>query len=160
MFVQDLPPAARSEIYSERLTFTLTDAFVLLVACWFGTVPAIFPAGIEGFTSSRHTARRLSSDLFLVNDVIGCRRRSVSLSVVMHYGFAKIRHRTVIHSLLCARMLVASIVQIAINIGLFSMWYLLRQDNRALDVVRGFLWIVPTFLPNGAAATLMYYTLS
>src|SRR6185369_10905529 len=56
-------------------------------------------------------------------------------------------------------MLVASIVQIAINIGLFSMWYLLRQDNRALDVVRGFLWIVPMFLPNSAAATLMYYAL-
>ena len=69
-----LPLGAR--FTQERLTFTLTDAFVLLVACWFGTVPAIFLAGIEGFTSSRHTARRLSSNLFSSSMMsLGCRRR-------------------------------------------------------------------------------------
>ena len=162
MFVQTFRLPLGARFTQERLTFTLTDAFVLLVACWFGTVPAIFLAGIEGFTSSRHTARRLSSNLFSSSMMsMAAAAASVSLSVVMHYGFGEDTGTGADHTLVAvaAGMLVASIVQIAINIGLFSMWYLLRQDNRALDVVRGFLWIVPMFLPNSAAATLMYYAL-
>jgi len=162
MFVQTFRLPLGARFTQERLTFTLTDAFVLLVACWFGTVPAIFLAGIEGFTSSRHTARRLSSNLFSSSMMsMAAAAASVSLSVVMHYGFGEDTGTGADHTLIAVAsgMLVASIVQIAINIGLFSMWYLLRQDNRALDVVRGFLWIVPMFLPNSAAATLMYYAL-
>jgi putative nucleotidyltransferase with HDIG domain len=162
LFVQHFRLPLGARFTQERLTFTLTDAFVLLVACWFGTVPAIFLAGIEGFTSSRHTARRLSSNLFSSSMMsLAAAAASVSLSVVMHYGFGEDTGNGADHTLVAvaAGMLVASIVQIAINIGLFSMWYLLRQDNRALDVVRGFLWIVPMFLPNSAAATLMYYAL-
>ena len=48
----------------ERMVFTLTDAFVLFVACWFGFAPAVFLAGIEGFTASRRIVRRLPSNLF------------------------------------------------------------------------------------------------
>src|SRR5919202_466680 len=49
---------------TERITFTLSDAFTLLVACRYGVLPAVFLAGLEGFVSSRATVRRLSSNLF------------------------------------------------------------------------------------------------
>src|SRR5438034_2635658 len=48
----------------ENLTFTLIDAFVLVIASWFGMAPAVLIAGIEGFISSRRQVRRLSSNLF------------------------------------------------------------------------------------------------
>src|SRR5437016_1209405 len=35
----------------ETLTFTLIDAFVLVIAAWFGMAPAVLIAGIEGFIS-------------------------------------------------------------------------------------------------------------
>src|SRR5258707_2046504 len=46
----------------DRVVFTLSDAIILLVACSYGTPAAVFLAGIEGFTSSRRTVRRLSSN--------------------------------------------------------------------------------------------------
>ena len=162
MFVQHFRLPVGARFTQERFTFTLTDAFVLLVACWFGTVPAVFLASIEGFTSSRRTVRRLSGNLFSSSMMsLGAGAASISLSVVMHYGFGEETGVGADHTLIAVAvgMLVASIVQIAVNLGLFSTLYLLRQDNRALDVVRGFLWIVPMFLPNSAAATLMYYAL-
>jgi hypothetical protein len=64
MFLQHVRLPLGLKFTQERITFTLTDAFVLLVACWFGLAPAVFLAGIEGFTSSRRTVRRLSSNLF------------------------------------------------------------------------------------------------
>ena len=48
----------------EKITFTLSDAFIFLIACWYGMVPAVFVAGAEGFVSSRRSVRRLSSNLF------------------------------------------------------------------------------------------------
>ncbi|HEY7544934.1 MAG TPA: hypothetical protein VID27_08635, partial [Blastocatellia bacterium] len=42
----------------EKVSFTLSDAIVVLVACWYGFSPAVLLAGIEGFTSSRRTAKR------------------------------------------------------------------------------------------------------
>jgi len=56
-------------------------------------------------------------------------------------------------------MLAGSVVQISINLALFSTLFVLRQDNRAVDVLKGFLWAAPMFLPNSAAATLIYYAL-
>src|SRR5919199_281224 len=49
---------------TEKISFTLSDAFTLLVACRYGVLPAVFLAGLEGFVSSRATVRRLSSNLF------------------------------------------------------------------------------------------------
>src|ERR1044072_7229270 len=49
---------------AEKITFTLSDAFTLLVACRYGVLPAVFLAGLEGFVGSRMTVRRLSSNLF------------------------------------------------------------------------------------------------
>ena len=53
-----------SGIKRDKITFTLSDAFVFLIACWYGTLPAVLIAGAEAFISSRRTVRRLSSNLF------------------------------------------------------------------------------------------------
>jgi putative nucleotidyltransferase with HDIG domain len=159
-FVQHFRLPLGLKFTRERITFTLTDAFVLLAACWFGLVPAVFLAGIEGFTSSRRTVRRLSSNLFSSGMMsLGAAAASVSLSLVLRYGFGEETGTGRNHALLAAAvaMLVGSIVQIAVNVGLFSTLFILRQDNRATDLLRGFLWAVPMFLPNSAAATLIYF---
>ena len=160
MFVQTFRLPLGLKFTQERIVFTLADAFVLLVACWFGLVPAVFLAGIEGFTSSRRTVRRLSSNLFSSGMMsLGAAAASVSLNVVLRHGFAEETGTGLNHTLLAAAVaiLVGSLVQIAVNVGLFSTLFILRQDNRATDLLKGFLWAVPMFLPNSAAATLIYY---
>lgn len=162
MFEQTFRLPLGLKFTQERIVFTLADAFVLLVACWFGLMPAVFLAGIEGFTSSRRTVRRLSSNLFSSGMMsLGASGASVSLSVVLRYGFGEETGTGLNHTLLAAAvaMLVASIAQIAVNVALLSTLFALRKDNRASDLLKGFLWAVPMFLPNSAAATLMYFAL-
>jgi putative nucleotidyltransferase with HDIG domain len=162
MFVQHFRLPLGLKFSQDRVVFTLTDAFVLLVACWFGPFPAVFLAGIEGFTSSRRTVRRLSSNLFSSGMMsLGAAAASFSLGIVLRYGFSEEAETGLEHTLLAVAvaMLVGSVVQIAINIGLFSMLFALRQGNHSAEVLKGFIWAVPMFLPNSAAATLMYYAL-
>src|SRR6185295_17911697 len=52
------------KVTREKITFTLSDAFILLVACSFGVFPAVVIAGLEAFISSFRTVRRLSSNFF------------------------------------------------------------------------------------------------
>jgi putative nucleotidyltransferase with HDIG domain len=161
-FVQRFRLPLGSKFTRERITFTLSDAFVLLVACSFGLAPAVFLAGIDGFTSSRRTARRLSSNFFSSAMMsLGTAAAAISLGAVLHYGFGEETGTGLNHTLLAAAvaLLVGSIVQIAVNIGLFSTLFALRQDNPPADVLKGFLWTIPMFLPNSAGATLMYYAL-
>ncbi len=162
MFVQHFRLPLGLKFTQERITFTLTDAFVLLVACWFGIVPAVFLAGIEGFTSSRRTVRRLSSNVFSSGMMsLGAAAASFALRAVLHYGFGEETGTGLNHTLLAAAvaMLVGGVLQIAINVVLFSILLALREGNRPADILRGFLWAVPMFLPNSAAAALMYYAL-
>ena len=71
----------------ESIVFTLTDAFVLFVACWLGFVPAVFLAGIDGFATSRRSVRRLSSNLFSSAMMsLGAAAASASLIMVLRYG--------------------------------------------------------------------------
>jgi putative nucleotidyltransferase with HDIG domain len=162
MFVQHFRLPLGLKFTQDRIVFTLTDAFVLLVACWFGTSSAVFLAGIEGFTSSRRRARRLSSNLFSSGMMsLGAAAASFTIHLVLQSGFGSGAGPGLHHDLLSAAvaMLVGGIVQIAVNVGLFSTLFALRQDNDAADVFKGFLWAVPMFLPNSAAATLMYFAL-
>ena len=162
MFVQHFRLPLGLKFSQDRVTFTLTDAFVLLVACWFGPFPAVFLAGIEGFTSSRRTARRLSSNLFSSAMMsLGAAAASFTIGVVLRYGFSEETGTGPDHALMAVAvaMLIGSVVQIATNIGLFSALFALREDSRSVDVLKGFIWAVPMFLPNSAAATLMYYAL-
>ena len=161
-FVQHFRLPLGLKFTKERITFTVSDAIVLLVACSFGLAPAVLIAGIDGFTSSRRTARRLSSNFFSSAMMsLGAAAAAISLGAVLHYGFGEEMGTGLNHTLLAAAvaLLIGSIVQIAVNIVLFSTLFALRQDNPAADVFKGFLWTAPMFLPNGAAATLMYYAL-
>ena len=162
MFVQHLRLPVGLKFSRDRVGFTLTDAFVLLVACWFGPFPAVFLAGIEGFTSSRRTARRLSSNFFSSAMMsLGAAGASVTIGLVLRYGFSEETGTGPGHALMAVAvaMLMGSVVQIAMNIGLFSALFALREDGCSVDVLKGFIWAVPVFLPTSAAATLMYYAL-
>ncbi|MFP5264391.1 MAG: HD domain-containing phosphohydrolase [Blastocatellia bacterium] len=142
----------------EKITFTLADAIVLLVACWNGVFPAIFIAGIEGFTSSRRSGRLLSSNLFSSAIMsLGAAFASSGLGAVLRYvfneGFNGGKHSFLA---VAVALLVASIIQIAANIVLLSTLIALRHGNPILSSWKNFLWSVPLFLPTSAAASVMY----
>jgi len=156
MFAQHFRLPSGLRFTNERLTFTLADAIVLLVACWYGAPAAIFVGGIEGFVSSRRTVGRWSSNLFsggiLSLTAFGA---AASLDLVLRYGF----HETgADHSLLAVAtaFLVASLVQITLNILFLSTLLALRHNNSALFQLRDFLPTLPLFLPTSAAASLLY----
>src|SRR2546423_11985790 len=64
MFPITFPLPSGLKFTTEKVCFTLSDAFILLVACRYGVLPAVFLAGLECFVSSRSTTRPLSSHFF------------------------------------------------------------------------------------------------
>jgi putative nucleotidyltransferase with HDIG domain len=145
----------------ERVASTLTDAFILFVACWLGIIPAVFLAGIDGFATSRRSVRRLSSNLFSsAMMVFGAGAASVSFTIVLHYLSGEVASAGSDGSLLAIALaiLAASIIQIAVNISFITTLLALRYGNY-VNHLKGFLWSAPMFLPNSAAATLMYFGL-
>jgi putative nucleotidyltransferase with HDIG domain len=146
----------------EKITFTLTDAFILLVACSYGVIPAIVVGGIEGLTSSIRAVRRPSSNLFsssmfsLAAAMGGC-----ALHAVLRYGFAQepVGHVYPFRAATVA-LLVGSVVQVIVNWGLLSTLLALRYGNPILrEWKEKLIWAVPMFLPTGTAATLLYLAL-
>ncbi|MEK6302125.1 MAG: HD domain-containing phosphohydrolase [Acidobacteriota bacterium] len=145
----------------ETITFTLADAIVLLVACWHGPAPAIFIAGIEGFTSSRRNDGRLS--MFFYSSAmmsLGAAAASGLLTFVLHYGFGE-TDRGSSHTFLAAAvaLFLAGLVQFAVNMVLISTLIAIRHGNSILQGWKDFLWAAPMFLPTSTAASLMYLAL-
>ena len=146
----------------EKITFTLTDAFILLVACSYGVIPAIVVGGIEGLTSSIRAVRRPSSNLFsssmfsLAAAMGGC-----ALHAVLRYGFAEAPVDNVYpFRAATVALLVGSVVQVIVNWGLLSTLLALRYGNPILrEWKEKLIWAVPMFLPTGTAATLLYLAL-
>src|SRR2546423_10400340 len=64
MFPITFPLPSGLKFTTEKVCFTLSDAFILLVACRYGVLPAVFLAGLECFVNSRSTTPRLSRNLF------------------------------------------------------------------------------------------------
>jgi putative nucleotidyltransferase with HDIG domain len=160
MFIQHFQMPLGLKFTKERITFTLADSIVLLIACWFGLAAAVCFAGIEGFTSSRRTTRRISSNLFSSAIMsIGAAVTSLTLHWVMQsqFGEAIINHTS--RGLLTTgiAIFIASIVQIACNIVLLSTLLALRHNKPIYQYWKDFLWAVPMFLPNSAVATLLFY---
>jgi putative nucleotidyltransferase with HDIG domain len=142
---------------TEKITFTLSDAFTLLVACRYGVLPAAFLAGLEGFVGSRATVRRLSSNLFSAGMMsLAGGAAASALAAMLAYTSAGAGGFTAIA---CA-LLVASLVQLAVNVGLLSTLLALRHREHVLSVWRkNFTWAVAMFLPTSTAASLMFLAL-
>jgi putative nucleotidyltransferase with HDIG domain len=162
MFPNTFPMPSNWKFTHEKITFTLSDAFVLLIACWHGAAAAVFIAGIEGFTSSRRSVRRLSSNLFSYSMMsLAAAAASASLNAVLRYGWHEAgasEHHT--FAAAAVAVLVASIVQVILNWGLISTLIALRHGSAILHEWRiNFLCAAPLFLPTSAAASLMYFAM-
>lgn len=155
-----VPLPAGWKFKQEAVAFTLIDAFVLTIAGWYGIAPAILIAGIEGFTSSRRHVRRLSSNLFSSAMMsLTAASASLVLSAVLGHGWtgAAIGRQHGI-STVAGALLLASIVQMGVNLGLLSTLLAFRHQNSLLRLwTQNFLSAAPMFLPTGVAATLVFF---
>ena len=147
-----------SGIKRDKITFTLSDAFVFLVACWYGVLPAVFVAGVEGFVSSRRSVRRFSSNLFSAGMIsLAAAAAGVALNTMLRYGF----HEGAIqnHSFLAVTvsLLPATAVHVLVNVGLLSKLFALRGKTKFLNTWKQNLsWAAPIALPTSAVASLAY----
>jgi putative nucleotidyltransferase with HDIG domain len=147
-----------SGIKRDKITFTLSDAFVFLVACWYGILPAVFVAGVEGFVSSRRSVRRVSSNLFSAGMIsLAAAAAGGALQAMLRYGFheSPVQH----HSFLAVTvsLLPATAVHVLVNVGLLSKLFALRGMKKFLQTWRENLaWAAPIALPTSAVASLAY----
>jgi putative nucleotidyltransferase with HDIG domain len=162
MFPNTFPLPSNLKLTQEKLTFTYSDALVLLVACWYGLPACVFIAGIEGFTSSRRAVRRFSSNLYSFSMMsLAAAAAALTLTTVLAYGFnnAGSVQQSAFPAVAVA-MLVASIVHIIINSALFSLLFSVRLATPfAQSWKQNLLLTAPMFLPTSAAASLMYIAL-
>ncbi len=161
MFPNHFPLPSVLKASHEKLTFTLSDAIVLVIACRYGLAAAVFVAGIEGFTSSRRAIARLSSNLFSFGMMsLAVAAAGVTLISVISVGerIYGLDQRTL--PIVTVSILAASITLIIINTGLISTLFALRNQHSALKSWKANLILaVPLFLPTSAAASLMYISL-
>lgn len=152
-----------SGLTSSKINFTLSDAFILLIACLYGALPAILVAGIEGFTSSRRLVRRLPSNLFSSAMMsLATAIAATSLKAVLRYDSGAATGALHNHnfSTVAVALLVAGIAQVLVNWLLLSTLLAMRQGNPILHEWKAnFFCAAPIFLPTSAAASLMYLAL-
>src|SRR5256886_1443441 len=151
-----------SGIKRDKITFTLSDAFVFLTACWYGVLPAVFIAGAEGFVSSRRTVRRLSSNLFSAGMIsLAAAAAGMTLNLTLRYGF----HETNVgryHSFFAVTvaLLPATAAHVLVNVGLLSRLLALRSNTNFFRAWKENLsWAAPIALPTSAVASLAYLAL-
>jgi putative nucleotidyltransferase with HDIG domain len=145
----------------EKMNFTLVDAIVILVACWYGVSSAVFLAGIEGFTSTRRTTNRFSSILFSSGMMsLAAAASSLILAAVLRLGFGlTVPTRKEAFFAVAISILIANLVQIAVNITLLATLLALRHGHPMLRHWREFLGWSVLFLPTSSTASLMYLAL-
>lgn len=147
----------------EKITFTLSDVFILLVAFRYGLAPAVFIAGIESFLSIRRTKSKMLTTLFSAGMMsLSVGASALVLGALLRHGFAAFGDQggelTIVH--VAVAMLVASLVQTAVNIALYSTILSLRHNNSFIHYAKGFLAVAATFLVNGTIATLLHVVLA
>jgi putative nucleotidyltransferase with HDIG domain len=162
IFPLTFPIPSSLRLTSEKVNFSLSDAIVLLIACWLGVWPAVFVAGVEGFTASRRAVRRLSSNVFsfgMMSLVAGA--SGGALSAVLRQGFGEpgVGAQQSFTAVAVA-LLAASIVHVVLNTALFSTFFALRERAPVLPRwSQSFLWAAPIFLPTSVVASLLYMAL-
>ncbi|HYP25892.1 MAG TPA: HD domain-containing phosphohydrolase [Blastocatellia bacterium] len=145
----------------EVITFTLTDAIVIIVACCYGPYPAILIAGVEGFVSARRGGPLLSSHLFSsAMMTLSAAAASAVLSGGLYFIFDE-AGRGVNQSLAATAisMFLASIAHFTVNAVLLSTLIALRHGRSITRSCKDFLWAAPMYLPTGTAAGLIYAAL-
>jgi len=159
LFQHNFPLPLGLKVTSEKIAFTPSDAIILLVACWYGVLPAVFIAGIEGFITSRFAVQRLTSNLFSAGMMsLAAGAAALSFGATLHYVFYETSGAIDDAGFFATSvaLLVASIVHIAANWALLSTLLALRHNDSVLRrFVKNFLWAAPMFLPNGAAASFI-----
>jgi putative nucleotidyltransferase with HDIG domain len=145
----------------EVITFTLTDAIVIIVVCCYGAYPAILIAGIESFLSARRGGPLLSSHLFSSAMMsLSAASASVVLSGTLHAIFGEAG--TGVNQRLAAvavSMFLASLAHFAVNAVLLSTLIALRHGRSIIRSLKDFLWAAPMYLPTATAASLIYAAL-
>jgi putative nucleotidyltransferase with HDIG domain len=159
LFPNTFPLPAGLKITQQKMTFTLSDAVVLLAACWYGLPAAVFIAGVEGFTSSRRTIRRLSSNLYSLGMMsLASGAAGVSINLVLTYGFGEAgTSRSQTFPSIAVALLVGSLIHTLTNSGIISLLFAVRLGNPIWTSWRNnLLFAAPMLLPTSAAASLMY----
>ncbi|HEY9402153.1 MAG TPA: EAL domain-containing protein [Pyrinomonadaceae bacterium] len=161
MFPNTIPLPSGLKRSQEKMTFTLSDALVLLIACRYGVAACVFVAGIEGLTSSRRAVRRLSSNFYSFGMMsLAAAAAATSLAAVMRYGFGEAPGTSQAFQATAVAMLAASLVHISVNTGLVAVLFGARLGAPLLPSWReNFLLAAPMFLPTSAAASLMHVAL-
>lgn len=161
MFPNSVPLPSSLKLSQEKMTFTLSDALVLLIACKFGFAACIFVAGIEGLTSSRRAVRRLSSNLFSFGMMsLAAAAAAATLYAVLRYGFNEAMGINHAFPAVAIGVFAASIVHISVNTGLISVLFATRLGTSIRRSWKeNFPVALPMFLPTSAAASLMYLAL-
>jgi putative nucleotidyltransferase with HDIG domain len=161
MFPNTFPVPSVLKSSQEKFTFTISDAIILLVVCRYGLAAAIFIAGIEGFTSSRRTVRRLSSNLFSFGMLsLAIAAAGVTLLWVLRAGGGVAGPSSRAFPLIAVALLASSITHSIVNMGLISTLFALRNHHPVLQSCKAnLLWAAPMFLSTSAAASLMYVAL-
>ncbi|MCA1634545.1 MAG: HD domain-containing protein [Acidobacteria bacterium] len=162
VFPITFPSPSGAKCTSDKISFTLSDALVFLVACRYGVAPAIFLAGIEGFLGSRRAVKRLSSNLFSSSMMsLAAAAAALGLRAVLGFGFGE-ETGGFAHTFLAVAvaMLAASLIHLVVNVGLLSTLFALRLETSVRSTWRkNLLWAVPMFIPTGTAASLMFAAL-
>jgi putative nucleotidyltransferase with HDIG domain len=143
----------------EKFMVTLSDAIVLLIACWGGIFPAVLAAGVEGFTSAVVRSRRQWSSYLFSSAImsIGAGVSAAVLNAVLHYGFRDgLMDGKRPFLAATVAILIASLVQVLANIILLSTLIALRHDLPVLGHLKSFLGAAILFLPISAASSVMY----
>jgi putative nucleotidyltransferase with HDIG domain len=161
MFPNSVPLPSSLKLSQEKMSFTLSEALVLLIACKFGFAACIFVAGLEGLTSSRRAVRRLSSNLYSFGMMSLASGAGVaSLWMVLRYGFGEVATASYAFPAVAIGLLIASIIHIGVNTGLVALLFSVRLEKPVMHIWKEyFLLAVPLFLPTSAAASLMYIAL-
>ncbi|MFN2597233.1 MAG: HD domain-containing phosphohydrolase, partial [Pyrinomonadaceae bacterium] len=149
------------DLTQERLTFSLSDAIVLLVAYWYGFYPAIFVAGLEGLFTSRRTVQRWSSNLFslgMMSLVAASSALVIKASVAL--GASGAGSELPFHFAALA-FFAASVTHNLVNMALPSTLLAMRHAKPIFASWKeSFLWTAPLLcLPTSAAAILMHHAL-
>ncbi|HEX8847675.1 MAG TPA: HD domain-containing phosphohydrolase [Pyrinomonadaceae bacterium] len=161
LFPNSIPLPSSLKLPQEKMTFTLSDALVLLIACKFGFAACVFVAGVEGLTSSRRAVRRLSSNLYSFGMMsLAAAAAALTLWLVLRYGFAESFNTSPAFPSIAIGALAASIVHISVNTALVAVLFAARLGNPVMRSWRENLLVAaPLFLPTSAAASLMYIAL-